>query len=270
MEKQKMKLTVTSIQSPNADDTCRQIAHYLGRRLGLAAEFVGDIPWQERERRLDAGEIQLGWICGLPYIWKADRRPPTVELAAAPVMQHARYGQRPVYFSDVIVRAASRYERFADLRGTVWAYNEPHSHSGYNVVRYHLASLGEMSGFFGRVIEAGSHLAGLAMVLDGRIDAMAIDSTVLELELAARPELSDELRVIDTLGPSPMPPWVVSSGVAGELKEAIRRAFWQMHKTAEGRASLAAGQIMKLVPVTDSDYDSIRHMEQAGRDVSWS
>jgi phosphonate transport system substrate-binding protein len=34
---------------------------------------VHDIRWQERLRRFDAGRIQVAWMCGLPYVWRADR-----------------------------------------------------------------------------------------------------------------------------------------------------------------------------------------------------
>ena len=82
--------------------------------------------------------------------------------------------------SDVIVRADSPFLSFADLRGAVWAYNEPRSHSGYNVVRYHLAAKGMPAAYFGRVVESGSHHNSLQMILQRSIDAAAIDSTVLE------------------------------------------------------------------------------------------
>ena len=262
-------LRVTSIQSPNADFTCQHIAQYLGSRLGLPVEFVNDIPWPEREERLDAGDIHLGWICGWPYVKKVDQQPASLELVAAPVMQHPRYRQRPIYFSDVVVHQASKYHRFADLRGAVWAYNEPHSHSGYNLTCYHLTRLGESRGYFGRVVEAGSHLKALEMVLARQIDATAVDSTVLELELAARPALETELRLIDTLGPSPIPPWVATRNIAPELRPAIRRLFWQMHEQPEGRAILRQGQIMKMVRVEDGDYDPIRDMARLARQVSW-
>ena len=262
-------IRVTSIQSENADYTCQQITQYLGDQLGIPAEFVRNIPWQDREHLLDTQQIHIGWICGLPYVWKADREPSHIELVAAPVMQHPRYQQRPIYFSDVMVHRDSQYYSFADLRGVSWAYNEPHSQSGYNVTRYHLARLGENRGYFGRVVEAGSHLQALEMVLDQRIDAIAIDSTVLELELKTRPKLKTELRVIESLGPSPIPPWVITTNVPPELREAIRNVFWQMHETAEGRAILAQGQLMKMVRVENQDYDPIREMERAANQVIW-
>ncbi|GAB4444726.1 MAG: hypothetical protein Kow0031_27160 [Anaerolineae bacterium] len=249
--------------------TCRQIAGYLGEQLGIATEFVNDIPWQERAKLLDTGQVHLGWICGLPYVRKVEQRPAPVELVAAPVMRHPRYRQRPVYFSDVIVRRDNACATFADLRGAAWAYNEPNSQSGYTITRYHLARLGEISGYFGEVIEAGSHLRAIELVLNQRIDAAAIDSTVLELEFQLRPWLKEAVRVIETLGPSPMPPWVVSTRVPPELRQAIRGVFWGMHQTGAGQAILAQGQLLRLMPVTDSDYDPIRQMAAMAAQVVW-
>ena len=104
-------LRVASIQSPNADSICEMIAGYLGSRLGLRTEWLGNIPWQDRERLLDEGQIHVGWICGLPYDQKADQAQPTVELLAVPVMQGPRCQDRPIYFSDVVVRHDSSTRR---------------------------------------------------------------------------------------------------------------------------------------------------------------
>jgi phosphonate transport system substrate-binding protein len=262
-------IKVTSIQSENADFICQRITRYLSAQLGIDAEFVNQIPWQERERLLDAGEIQLGWMCGLPYVRKADRAGAGIELVAAPVMRHPRYAGRPIYFSDVVVRRDSRYAAFADLRGVAWAYNEPGSQSGYNITRYHLARLGEARGYFGRVVEAGSHLRAVEMVLARQVDASAIDSTVLELELEKRPELGEQLRVVETLGPSPIPPWIATRSVPSDLLDAIRRVFWEMHADAEGQALLAAGQMDRMAPVQDGDYDPIREMARLAEAVIW-
>jgi phosphonate transport system substrate-binding protein len=79
-------LTFTSCMAPRADAFGAALARYIGDHLQIATTFVGDIPWQERERRFDAGAIDCCWICGLPYVWKADRSQPPLELLAAPVM----------------------------------------------------------------------------------------------------------------------------------------------------------------------------------------
>src|SRR5262245_53811055 len=93
----------TSCQAPNADFTCQAVADYIAKKLNISTVFVNDISWPERGELLDAGEIQVGWICGLPYVRKADQAEPQLQLLAAPVMQHPRYQNRPIYFSDVVV-----------------------------------------------------------------------------------------------------------------------------------------------------------------------
>ena len=96
--------------------------------MGTPVEYVGNLPWQERERMFDAGDIDICWICGQPYIDKYSAFPDRFQLIAAPVMKGERYGGRAVYFSDVVVRDESNYVRFEDLRGCTWTYNEPQSH----------------------------------------------------------------------------------------------------------------------------------------------
>ena len=115
-------LRITSCMADNAEATCRAIAAWLGQHLGIATEFVDCIPWQERERQLDAGLIHVCWICGLPYVWKTDTDASVIEPCVAPVMAAARYAGAPVYYSDIVVRRDSPYRTFADLRGTAWAY----------------------------------------------------------------------------------------------------------------------------------------------------
>ena len=260
-------LTISTCQSPNSEFICHDLAGYISNKLGIPVETRLDIPWQEREWLLDTGQIELCWICGLPYVWKADRSTPQIELLAAPVMRGARYQQRPIYFSDVVVRRDSRFERFADLRGARWAYNEPGSHSGYNVVRYALAQHGEIEGFFSKVIASGAHQASLQMILNGDVDASAIDSTVLEIELAKNPQNQEKIRIIDTLGPSPIPPWVVSKRIDSKLKETLRELLCEMDKDAGGRLLLKKASTQRFVEISDCDYDPIRKMERIGRTV---
>jgi len=58
-----------------------------------------------------------------------------IQLLAAPVLHDERYQGQPVYFSDLVLRADARYQAFTDLRGATLAYDEPHSYSGYLVLR---------------------------------------------------------------------------------------------------------------------------------------
>ncbi len=253
-------LRITSCMADNAEATCRAITAWLGRRLAIATEFVDCIPWQERERQLDAGLIHVCWICGLPYVWKADTDDSVIEPCVAPVMAAGRYAGAPVYYSDLVVRSDSPYRTFTDLRGASLAYNEPHSHSGFNVLRHHLATLGEVGGYFSRAVESGAHQKSLQMIVNAQIDVSAVDSTVLEAEIARAPQIRDAVRIIGTLGPSPMPPWVMQKSLAAELRADIRDTLLAMHDDAEGARILAQWGIRRFAAVDDAAYDPIRTM----------
>jgi phosphonate transport system substrate-binding protein len=263
------KLTITSIQAPNQDWMAAALAGYLSEKLGISCEFIAEPPWQEREKMIDVGKANIGWICGLPYVQKIDRAGTPIELLAAPVMSSPRYQGKPIYFSDVIVRRESSFQSFEDLRGRRWAYNEPNSHSGYNLTRYMLAQMGELDGFFGEVVEAGSHQAALEMLQEEKIDGTAIDSTVLEIALKNRPEIAEQIRTIATWGPSPIPPWVIHERVPAKMRDKIRSVLLGMESDVEGKALLADLGMKRFTRVSDADYDSIREMAQKAQQVQF-
>ena len=241
----------------------------MARKLEVSAEFVGDIPWQLREPMFDRGEIHICWMCGLPYVRKRDARQANAELVAAPVMRDARYGGRPVYFSDVVVHTESTFSAFDDLRGATWAYNEPASHSGYNIVRYHLATRGMDGQYFGRIVESGSHQESLLMILERSIDEAAIDSTVLEMVSTSNRSLSAQLRTIAVLGPSPAPPCLVHRSVPRDIRRSLREQFLSMQKDPEGRRILEDAGVLQFVEVSDCDYNPIREMDWVARAIEW-
>jgi phosphonate transport system substrate-binding protein len=256
-------LTVVSLMSDNHLPFYQEIAEYLGRRSGIPTMFVIDRPWKERERMLDRGQAQVGFICGLPYAQRAD----WLDLLAAPVMRGERYGDRPVYFSDIVVRHDSPFNSFIDLRGARWAYNEPDSWSGCVALRAHIAARGETRSYCGSIIESGAHLRSLEMIVGGAIDAAAIDSTVLETALARRPELAEQLRIVDSIGPNTFPPAVIRRELPDAIKRQLRDALLQMHEDHEGAAVLATGMAARFVAIRDADYDDIRRKADLAEQV---
>jgi phosphonate transport system substrate-binding protein len=229
--------------------------------------IVDEPGWAERERRFDRDEIQVCWICGLPYVWKADATPDLIELLAAPVIRGESYGGSPVYFSDVIVRTDKPFRRFEDLRGGVWAFNEPGSHSGYNIARFRLVGLESPETFFGRTVMSGSHEASLEGILAGRFDGSAIDSIVLDLYLQQHPEHVAAFRSLERLGPSPIPPFIVRTSVPEAERGQLKRLLLDMHNDPRGQQLLAKGPVAKFVAVEDSDYDPIREIDRAASTV---
>jgi phosphonate transport system substrate-binding protein len=231
-------------------------ARHVGACLGLPTELIVGTSYDGV-----AGLAEVSFLCGLAYVELVEAGEP-LEAVAAPLLQGARYGGRPVYYSDVIVRRDSPFRRFTDLRGRSWSYNEPRSHSGYGITRYRLVELGETAGYFGRVVEAGWHERSIRLVHAGEVDASAVDSHVLAVTLRDHPDLAAGLRVIDSFGPSTVQPVVVVSWLPAPLKEAIRAALVGM-ADGPGAAVLARGMVERFVPVTDAHYADLRRMRAA-------
>lgn len=233
------------------------VAGYVGDRLGRRGRLIVAESYAECARDVD----DLCFVCSVPYLLFAAEGRIDMEVVAAPVLIGDRYGGRPVYFSDVVVSVSSAATRFEDLRGGVWAYNEPFSHSGYLVVWHHLLSIGEGSGFFGRWVEAGFHAEALRMVADGRADGAAIDSQVLAIELRDDPALAARLKVVGSIGPSTIQPLVVSaSRLSNVERDEIRAALLDIGSDPGARPVLDAAMVERFVPIGGDGYADIRAM----------
>ena len=184
-----------------------------------------------------------------------------MDAIAAPVLRGRRYGGRPVYFSDVVVRADRPWQRLEDLDGRRWAFNEPYSHSGFIVALHALAQRGANAGFVGEPIEAGFHDDAIRQIVDGSADWAAIDSQVLDLAARRDPRLRRDLRVIDVLGPSTIQPVVASARRLNASQRAnARDALVAMHADPTDRPTLRSAGIDRFVAIADADYDDIRSM----------
>lgn len=245
--------------APNIYDTYACIARYVEEKTGHPTTLtVG----QSFDQIAD-GQVDVAFMCGLPYATLAESPTCPFELFAAPILHGERYQRRPIYFSDVIVRKESPYTSFDDLRGCIWAYNQKESHSGWNIVYYSLLKRGKTPAFFGQLIETGSHQRSIAHVLNGQADATAIDSQVLAVFLAQNPTAA--LRTIDMLGPSSVPPVVIAKSVDQTLKRNIQEVLLTMHEDPRAANALRSGAIERFVQVCDEGYRDIRQMRDCSQ-----
>jgi len=244
----------------NARPFYQNVVDYLVQATGLQTDLVSDLSPDEQDRLVDSGQIQVVFTCGLPYVRKADLNPPLLQLMAAPVMAAPRYQNQPVYFSDIIVRADAPYQTFDQLQGATFAYNEAHSLSGYMLPCYHLLTLGKTGRFFEKTVQSGSHAVSMNWVAQGRADAAAIDSVVLEMERHQRPNHASPFRVIEQIGPNPMPPVAASTQLNEKHRHNLRQALVNMHADPLAAAILGQAAVRRFAAVVDSDYNPIRHI----------
>ena len=173
-------------------------------------------------------DLGCAFMCGLPWIRSRSRPKPI----AAPVPSPARYADRPVYMTDLIVRADSPFRTLEDTFGARLGFTVEDSHSGFNALRHHLLphriaraadlyrqSVGPLH-TPRRVIDA---------VLAGDIDVGPLDGYALDLMLKHDPELAARIRVIATSDAAPIPFLVASPSCPDDVVERLREPLLRLH-----------------------------------------
>lgn len=252
---QLQKLRLVSYLAPNMFWFYEVVGAYLGRVLGVEPQLVQSLYDPLADPAMLQDQLDVAFICGLPFVQLSQIIPDQLQIVVAPVMQASRYKKRPVYFADVIVSADSGLMTFNQLVGKTLCFNDRGSNSGYNLLRQRLIQAGYSSHFFGNVIQSGSHQNSIEMVVEGVADCSAIDSTVLEQELHNSPELADCLRVIESIGPCPIPPVVAAQHLGATFIKCLQLALLQ--PDTELQSAMKRAMIQQYVPMQLEDYSSI-------------
>ena len=207
--------------TPQAKAAWKKLLGWAVRRARLDWELLdydAPAPLSELWARSDLGGVMM---CGLPY----SQRSPRAKLVAAPVPAPARYGARPIYFTDIAVRTDSKYTRLEDTFGAVVGYTLEDSMSGYVALRKHLLQYRSrakpklyrdaVGGFVNarKVIEA---------LDEQRIDVGPLDSYYYDIIRRTDPDLAAKVRVVATTAAAPIPPLVSTADVS--LREALLAA----------------------------------------------
>lgn len=276
-----VKMVVTAaFVSDKGMQIYEDIAGYVGRRLGWELEVISGLSYEESDALLNKGLIQIGFVCGLPYVHQASRG--YYRLLAVPVMALKKgtfpdaMGYEDVpgkYYSYTIVRKDSPIAGWEELRGRTYAFSDTHSNSGYNMPRYKLVQLGARSweDYFSKVVVSGSHEESIRLVARGMVDASSVDSLVLDYDRSIGDPDALNVRIIEHLHPggAGIPPVVISNRVDPAIFQAFKRILLHMHEDPEGKRILARALISRFAPPDDSNYDDIRRMEQAARDAGF-
>jgi phosphonate transport system substrate-binding protein len=224
-------------------------------RVSLRVESRVSGPQKGGECSSFAEEADVAFMCAPSFIWLRDLQPPPVELLGVlPVFDDERNQGKPVYFCDVVVRNDGPIHAFSELEGGSWAYNDACSLSGYYSLLNKLAQSDLDETFFDSIFCSGSHLDSIEAVLSGEADAAAIDSNVLRIRHREVPALHSKLRVIESWGPFPIQPLVVSAALHPDLKQRLRAAFLATEENQRTHQILKEFGLTRFVVVDQGDY----------------
>lgn len=243
------------------------LSRVLDREIQLSSESRSSGPMRGHFDPFAADRCDLGFLCSPSYLYLSRQAHPSVDLVPAGfVFRDPRYRGRPVYYSELVVRADQPAQRLSDLAGVAWGFNDECSLSGYFAALQSLHQMGTGPDFFGQRVRTGSHRASIAAILDGGIGAAAIDSNVLALFRREFPEAARDLRVIESWGPFPIQPVVVRRGLPGLEPQRIARALSGIHTDAEAAAVLSEFLFERCAPLEDAAFrDEYRALCELGQ-----
>lgn len=232
-----MKIPVYRLMSAAQNELVELALNSLAPVLGVSWEFPKG-----------TGSEGLIYLCGLP----ASRLLDSHTVVGAPVLRETRYGDQPAYFTDVLVRN-DRGSLRESPTGSIWAYNDRDSFSGWVAVLDGLQGRDIDPAAF-RWVPTGSHANSLKLLLGGKADVTGVDSMIWDHERRSGKASYNQINAIDSFGPWPMPPLMASRdlgvGFLSELSGALPLA--SDHDVTGLIARWAAVDDSHLDPIVDA------------------
>ena len=218
---------------------------YLAEQLERPVQLIKRRTYQEITALLLSGQLDAAWVCDDPYVQHEDQ----FALLAVPLYRH-----EPLYQTYVIVSEGSKAQSFDDIRGTVHAFSDPDSTSGFLVTRSLLALRHTTPAqFFRTFFFTYGHRNVVRAVATGLAESGSIDGYVWDVMREREPELINRTRVVYTSEKLGFPPIVgLKSAQETMTAKAISAAFLEMPADALGRQILS---ILELDGFTKADPD---------------
>jgi ABC-type phosphate/phosphonate transport system substrate-binding protein len=249
--------------TPAASAAWRTLIDWVARKAAVPIEFIEHAPPKLLSDLWDRDDLGIVQMCGLP----ASLRQPAPTVLAAPVPSLPRYGGKPVYMSDIAVKADSRFRTLEDTFGGVAGYTLKDSQSGYFAFRTLLLTKYPQAEF-SKIVGGLLNPRGVVKALvEGRIDVGPLDGYVFDLIRAGDAEFAAQVRVIAVTDPTPMPPLIATGPVP---VEALRTAFCAIHEERaldDARKTLLIDRF--VVPELKAYDETKRRAERVDEAPAW-
>ena len=237
----------------------RQLFEWIEREANVPLDIVAHaapLSLTDLWRRDDLG---CALMCGFPWVtWaKPIERPFPL---AAPVPSPPAFRDHPIYWTDIVVHADSRYKTADDLAGARFAFTVEDSQSGYQAPRRYFAERAQASGgrFFAatigplvtprRVVEA---------IVADEADAGPLDAWWHALLRRHEPALAKRIRIVATTPSTPIPLVVCAAGIDEERRQRLAAAFMQVGRAAALARVRDALELARFDPPATANYQSL-------------
>jgi ABC-type phosphate/phosphonate transport system substrate-binding protein len=250
--------------TPAAAAAWRQLFAWLAERSRVpldSTDHAFPAPLSDLWSRPD---LACAFMCGFPFI-RSTRRPKPV---MAPVPVGARYGGRPVYVTDLVVRADAPFRSLEDTFGGRLGYTVEDSHSGYNALRHHLLpfrSIERPTLYRESVGPLFTPRRVVEAILAGDIDVGPLDGYAFDLIKRHEPDLAARVRTIATTEPAPIPFLIASADCPSEVVGTLRSALAEFGACDECAALRDELCLTGFTPVVEANYEIIAAWDREAR-----
>lgn len=226
---------------------------YLESRLKRPVEFVQRDRYRETMDLLQQQKIDFAWICDYPYLLlKKD-----VRLVAVAINNG-----KPTYRAYLIVPARdTRTRSIHDLKGSVFAYTDVNSNTGYLSPRFEIKRSGdEPTTFFRRSFFTWSHRKAIDAVAAGLAQGASVDSFVWDALSKVRPDITVRTRIAWRSEEYGFPPIVAQRNVSQTDFDLMQQVLMNMRYDLIGRELLGRLKLEGFIVGEPKLYDSVAEM----------
>ncbi len=193
-----------------------------------------------------SGVIEIAWYGAASYL-------PAKEKGCAELLALDVNHGSSTYFSGIFVKAGSPVKKLADLKGKAMAFGDPNSTSSfvYPVAMLLAAGLDPAKDLTS-VRMTGSHANSLKALSEGLVDAAAASFDSLEKAVNQGSIRAGDLVVLAKSDPIPNPPIAMATKLPAAVKQKLRDAFNNIHKTEGIKPEMIRGYGGKKVDRYDA------------------
>ena len=253
-------LRVTTIPEEAATEQIRKfgpLTKYLERTVGMKVDFVPVNDYPAAVEALVNKQVELVWFGGFTYVQAQIR-------SGVKIIPIAQREEDTSFRSVFITQTNSGIKRLTDLKGKQVSFGSQSSTSGHLMPRSFLLEAGiDPDKDFKRVAYSGAHDATIAAVVNGRVDAAALDITVWRKFVSENKVDTTKVDVFYTTPPYFNYNWSVHADMPAPLREKITAALLNLNmNNPEGKEILTLNRATKYIPTKPENY---KGLENAGR-----
>jgi len=253
-------LRVTTIPEEAVTEQIRKfgpLTKYLERTVGMKVDFVPVNDYPAAVEALVNKQVELVWFGGFTYVQAQIR-------SGGKIIPIAQREEDTSFRSVFITQTNSGIKRLTDLKGKQVSFGSQSSTSGHLMPRSFLLEAGiDPDKDFKRAAYSGAHDATIAAVVNGRVDAAALDITVWRKFVSENKVDTTKVDVFYTTPPYFNYNWSVHADMPAPLREKITAALLNLNmNNPEGKEILTLNRATKYIPTKPENY---KGLENAGR-----